>query len=163
MLIIQHLNTGSHLSALLLVYNSHSSLFTSSSMPGWSIHTDHAPKSSAVWAHTWISRDSKACLVLVAQVLKQSSQKSNFSDNFTSHFFRPLFPLTVTTASAHLRKYDPNLSNHETRKMKFMTMTKGEEHKQKASKKTYRTDYSSVKIASNSLKYRLLFFFPPSL
>lgn len=42
-----------------------------------------------------------------------------------------------------------------------MTMTKGEEHKQKASKKTYRTHYSSVKIASNSLKYRLLFFFPP--
>lgn len=145
------------------------SLITASSIQCWNTPTlAHALNSSPAGTHTWVSGDSKPWLFLVAQVFQKRCQKSNFSDRFT-YFFRPQFPLTVSVASARLRKYDPNLSNHEMRKMKLMTtykeLVQGNVHKQKnfPTKRTG-TEHKSIKVATNVSKYSFFFFFVlPSL
>lgn len=98
----------------------------------------HALNNSLTETHRQVSGLLKSFTIFGGPSI-QRCRKSNFSDNFTLHFFRPQFPLTVSVASAHLRKYEPHLSNHEMRKMKLMTtykeLVQDKAHKQKLSDK----------------------------
>lgn len=139
------------------------SLITAPSIQCWNTPTlAHALNSSPAGTHTWVSGDSKPWLFLVAQVFQKRCQKSNFSDRF-AYFFRPQFPLTVSVASARLRKYDPNLSNHEMRKMKLMTtykeLVQGNVHKQKLSNKKNWDRIQVYKGGNQCFKVQIAFFF----
>lgn len=98
----------------------------------------HALNNSPAGTHTQVSGGSKASPFFCSPGI-QRCQKFIFSHNFTFYFFRPQFPLTVSVASAHLRKYGSCLSNHEMRKMKLMTtykeLVQEKVHKQKLSNK----------------------------
>lgn len=77
-------------------------------------------------------------------------------------FFRPQFPLPVSVASAHLRKYGSCLSNREMRKMKLMTtyrqLVQEKAHKQKLSNNNNKvTEYHSIKVIPNFSECRLFF------
>lgn len=165
-LIIQHLNTG--LCFILVLC----SLYRA----GTAVHLLHPAFSTP--EYTYIRTTLQRALplelthgsleiqrpALVAQVLKQRCQNLTALDSCMSHFFRPLFPMTVTIASAHLRKYDPNLSNHEMRKMTFMTTTKGKVHKQEVSKKHKRDRLQLCKDSTQPSGVQTsIFFCPPSL
>lgn len=87
-------------------------------------------------------------------------QKFIFSHNFTFYFLRAQFPLTVSVASARLRKCGSCLSNHEMRKMKLMTTHRQlvqEKHKQKLSNNNKKkgTEHYSIKVVPKFSKCRV--------